>query len=254
MWSELLEPCLGLLQGPGPRLRAFAQELTHTAIHAHAQENVLWCDGDHGFNPYDFAELNLTRGREADDGAERILVKRCMTPFQWDTVLSHHLPERLEHDRASLALVIPFDRLYSTDELSDWEAEDYVRFIIRHLHNVSRRHRIPILLGVDMQRWWRTHPILAGMTHEGVDKRWKVDRIAGQWRIRPEEGAPIQGDDRPVTLLDFLEPEVPAAPRRPVPVPRLPAPPPLSMPMPGPRQGPMPAPIRSPSPWRHKRY
>ncbi|MHB8633956.1 MAG: hypothetical protein ACYDBQ_08340, partial [Thermoplasmatota archaeon] len=163
MWSQLLAPGLTLLDGRAGSLRRFLQELAHHALQSSAG-NVLWCDGDHGFNPYDFAEVNLTRGLAAEEGGTRLLVKRCMTPFQWYGTLAHHLPQKIEHAEAALAIVNPFDRLWSTDELADWEQEDYVRFVVPHLKEVAKQRQVPILLGVDMARWWRTHPALAQAT------------------------------------------------------------------------------------------
>ncbi len=204
MWAPLLEPGLSILHGINRDVRGFAQELTHFALQTRPG-HVLWCDGDHGFNPYDFAELNLTRGLCADDAADRILVKRCMTPFQWDTVLTKHLPQKLAQVDASLALAVPFDRLFSTDELADWEAEDYVRYAVKHLRNVARRHRIPIVMGLDMARWWKSHPALAQMAYDAADKRWSVAAVGGRWRVTPEIGVALDPMlARRTTLLDFV--------------------------------------------------
>jgi hypothetical protein len=197
------------MAGTSRAIRGFSQELSHFCLHRDGRA-VLWCDGDHGFDPYDFAELNLVRGHAADSGADRMLVKRCMTPFQWDTVLTKHLPAKLAQAEASLALAVPFDRLFSTDEIADWEAEDYVRYAVRHLRNVSRRHRIPIVLGVDMARWWRTHPALAQITYDGADHRWTVLEAAGRWRIEVEGGRTLDPMlERSVTLADFVQGEAP---------------------------------------------
>lgn len=188
-------------------MRALAQELAHESIHT-LPGQVLWCDGDHGFNPYDYAELNLTRGHSAEDGADRILVKRCMTPFQWDAVLTQHLAQKLATTEASLALVLPYDNLYSTDEIKDWEAEDFVRCSLKALKSMAQRHGVPILLGVDMQRWWHTHPALARMTAEAADARWMVERPAGRLRVLGESGQAIDPTlRRTTTLLDYLSPE-----------------------------------------------
>jgi hypothetical protein len=188
-------------------LRGFAQELAHHALHEHPG-NVLWCDGDHGFNPHDFAELNLTRGFQADDGGDRMLVKRCMTPFQWYTALSRLLPEKLAQAEAALAIVNPFDRLWSTDELADWEQEDYVRFILPHLKTVAKKTGVPIVLGVDMARWWRSHPALAQATHDAVEARWSVTDMGGRWRVVRDDGMVLDPLlRRSVTLLDYMEDE-----------------------------------------------
>lgn len=210
MWSPVLAPAaLTLLHGTARDLRGFGQELAHYALHDRAG-NVLWCDGDHGFNPHDFAELNLTRGFAADDGGERMLVKRCMTPFQWYTALSRLLPEKLAQAETALAIVNPFDRLWSTDELADWEQEDYVRFILPHLKAVAKQSKVPIILGVDMARWWRTHPVLAQATHDAAEARWSVADMGDRWRVVRDDGVVLDPLLRHrVTLLDYVEEEKP---------------------------------------------
>jgi hypothetical protein len=205
VWAPLLEPGLALLNGPQRLLTGFLQELTHFAIHAHPG-TVLWCDGAHTYNPADFAELNLVRGFEADDGADRALVKRCMTPFQWDSTLTRHLGDKLEQVDASLVAVNPFDALWTHEEIQDWEQEDYTRFSLQHLHGLARDHAVPILLGVDMDRWWRTHPVLAGATAAAVDARWSVTAPDGRWKAVRGDGLELDPYlRRQVTLLDYAE-------------------------------------------------
>jgi hypothetical protein len=225
VWLPEVAPpaTLTLLDGQAMQLRHFLQGLAHEALRRGAGP-VLWCDGSHAFDPYDFAELNLTRGLAADDGAERLLVKRCMTPFQWYTTLSRLLPERIRHAAesgragAELAVVHPFDALFSTDELSDWEQEDYVRFVVPHLRRVAAETGVPILLAVDMAKWWRTHPTLAQATHEGVAERWSVAWTGDRFRAWRGDGEVLDPDlRRRTTLLDFVEEPVPVmvpAPRR----------------------------------------
>jgi hypothetical protein len=172
----------------------------------HAREGaVLWCDGEHGFNPYHFAELNLIRGFEADWGADRVLIKRCMTPFQWDTVLNRHLDQKLVETPTSMVIAAPFERLFSTDELKDWEQEDYVEFTVANLRRLARRYRVPVLLSVDMAAWWRTHPLLASSTYEGVDVRWSIARSVRGWRaVEESEGLEVLSKrPRRATLWDF---------------------------------------------------
>lgn len=158
-------------------------------------------------NPYDFAELNLERGYDADFGSDRVLIKRCMTPFQWDTVLTKHLDQKLVDTDTSLVLVAPYDALFSTDELKDWEQEDYVDFSLRHLKGLAQRHHVPILLSVDMVRWWKTHPILARKAFEAVDDRWSIARLGNGWRaIKDDNVSLIETlSQRQVTLRDFLQ-------------------------------------------------
>lgn len=209
MWEPLLDPGrLALLAAPPRPLTGFLQELTHFAVRR-SPGDVLWCDGGHTFHPDHFAELNMTRGHDADDGADRVLVKRCMTPFQWDSTLSQHLEQRLESAQASLVVVNPFDQLWTHEEIQDWEQEDYTRFSVHHLKKVARRHGVPILLGADMDRWWRTHPTLARITADAVDARWTVTTPDGRWRA-VREGDGLELDPylrRQVTLVDYLAPE-----------------------------------------------
>lgn len=208
MWGPLLEPGrLRLVQAPQRAATGFLQELAHHAVHGHPGQ-VLWCDGAHTFDPSEFAELNLTRGFAADDGADRVLVKRCMTPFQWDSTLAQHLGDKLAQAEASLVAVHPFDALWRHEEIQDWEQEDYTRFSVRHLRGLARRHKVPILLGVDLGRLWRTHPALARATVEGVDERWTVTAPDGRWRAVRDDGLELDPYlRRQVTLLDFLPEE-----------------------------------------------
>lgn len=213
MWSPVLAPsALTLLHGTARDLRGFFQELAQFALQTRPGK-VLWCDGDHGFNPHDFAELNLTRGLQADDGGDRLLIKRCMTPFQWYTTMSRLLPEKIALAETALAIATPFDRLWSTDELADWEQEDYVRFVLPHLKSVAKQSTVPILLGVDMARWWKTHPVLAQATHDGVDARWSVTDMGDRWRVVRDDGVVVDPLlRRRVTLLDYVEEEVSPVP------------------------------------------
>jgi hypothetical protein len=217
MWTSLLEPAkLILINGARPALRRFHQELAHHVLHT-SDKHVLWCDGDHGFNPYDFADLNLERGYSAEWGAERILVKRCMTPFQWDTVLTRHIDQKLLEVDAGLVLAAPYDQLFSTDELKDWEQEDYVRFSLKHLKELARQHKVPVVASVDMRRWWLSHPILAQIANESVDARWTVTPRGEGWVARPEGVArPIErriGRQAMLPVQPELTPQLTVAPR-----------------------------------------
>lgn len=225
VWAPLLKPGeLTLLHGTSHALRGFFHDLAQTTLQSQSG-NVLWCDSEHGFNPHEFAELNLTRGHSAESHAERMLIRRCLTPFQWYTTLSRHIPQDLVAAETALTIVSPFHSLWSTDELADWEQEDYVRFIVPHLKAVARRSKVPILLGADMNRWWRTHPTLAQVTHEGVDSHWSVTDMGHRWRAQGDDGTVIDPLlQQSASLLDYLEPEalpivvpervVPRAPRR----------------------------------------
>ncbi len=211
MWAPFLEGGkLALVSGPRSHTRGFHQELAHQALHR-TEGSVLWCDGDHGFNPYDFAELNLERGFDAEWGADRILVKRCMTPFQWDTVLTRHLEERLMATRVSLVVVGPYEDLFSTDELQDWEREDYIEFSLAHLKSVSRRYHVPVVIAVCMANWCKMYPLLAWKAYEAADSRWAVEPMPSGWRA-VEVGRELMASSIPVrqvTLHDFDWSEAP---------------------------------------------
>ena len=208
VWSAFLDPRLHLLALHRKDLRHFGQELAHFAVHHDPVGSVLWCDGDHGFDPYRFAELNLERGFQADHGAERVLVKRCMTAFNWELALDHHIEEKIGTTEVSLVIMAPYDALFCHQELADWEQEDYVRFSVAHLRRVARRCKVPLLALVDMDRLWRTHPVLARMMFEGMAPRWRIDRPAGRWRA-VEHGTGRVVDPylrRQGTLWDFEAP------------------------------------------------
>jgi hypothetical protein len=208
MWASIAEPGrLTLINGSSSSLQGFLQELAHYFLQEH-EGQVLWCDSDHSFHPDEFAELNLTRGRNAETHAKRMVVRRCLTPFQWYTTMSRHIQRDLDEAPTGLVIASPFDRPLSTDELADWEQEDYTRFLIPHLKNLAHDREVPIVLGIDMARWWRSHPVLAQVTHDGVDERWSVGRIDGRWRLARSDGMvhdPLLRNR--VTLLDYLAPE-----------------------------------------------
>ncbi len=213
MWDPLLAPGLRLLTGLRGHARHFAQEVAHYALHADSRV-VLWCDGDHGFNPYHFAELNITRGHQADEGADRLLVKRCMTAFQWDTVLDKQLAEKLRDTPTSLVIAAPYDGLFRHQELQDWEQEDYLAYSLRHLRDLATAHRVPILAFVDLDRLWHTHPSLAGLIVDAIrpPERWAIQCPDGRWRLTHEATGTVLDPylRRRTTLLDFLEePAVP---------------------------------------------
>lgn len=187
-------------------LRHFGQELAHFAVHT-MPGTVRWFDGDHGFNPYHFAELNMERGHQADHGADRVLIKRCLTAFQWESQMDTEIAQQLATDDVAVALAVPYDNLFTHMELQDWEQEDYLRYNLQHLKRLAAKHATPIVAMVDMQRLWRTHPTLASMVYDQVDQRWSVDRPDQRWRLQND----VTGEAidpylrRQVTLLDYVE-------------------------------------------------
>ncbi len=218
MWSPILTPDVHLLSGPRPLLRQFAQEVTHRTLHTDGR-TVLWCDGDHGFNPYHFAELNLRNGYAAGEGANRILVKRCMTAFQWDTVLDQQLADKLAETPTSLVVAAPYDALFRHPELQDWEQEDHLTYSVAHLNHLATQYAVPILAFVDMDHLWRSHPTLAAIIYQAFQDRWLIERPGGRWRLVHERTRDVLDPSlrRKVTLLDFLPEDpvvVPPTPTR----------------------------------------
>ncbi len=219
VWSPLLvQGELVLASGPRPHTRALTQELAHFALRG-GPGAVLWADGDHGFNPYDFAEMNLERGFDAEWGAERLLVKRCMTPFQWDTVLTRHLKEKLTALAASaapaaLVLAAPYEDLFSTDELQDWEREDYIEYSLAHLKGLAEEFDLPVVIAVDMARWCTVNPLMAWKAFEAADQRFAVRRSGEGWEAFEVSREVLAGGAlahlRQRTLTDFGGREVPS--------------------------------------------
>lgn len=214
MWEPFMEPKLHLVNAKRRELPGFGQELAHFAIHTRPTESVLWADGSHCFNPYDFAEMNLQRGFEADDGAKRMLIKRCMTAFNWELCLDKHVPQKLETTDVSAVIMAPYDALFRHQELTDWEQEDYVRYSLTHLKEVSKRHQVPLLAMVDMDRLWHSHPVLAQLMFEQTESHWLVDSPDERWRaVEQKTGESIDPYlRRQVTLLDYHEEPEPLVP------------------------------------------
>jgi len=205
VWPSILAPSLlTMTSGSRELMRSFHHDLAHYALH-HRSGTVLWADGEHGFNPYDFAELNLRAGFDAEHGADRLLVKRCMTPFQWDTVLTKHIAEKLYATPSSLVLAAPFDGLYSTDELTDWEREDYLRFCLKHLKGLALRHKVPVVISVDMARWCKAHPLIAWEAFNACDARFALRPAGDGWTaLQMQTGLDLATDAvRQLTLFDF---------------------------------------------------
>lgn len=207
MWAPLFAPKLHLIDGARKQLRHYGQELTHYAVH-NMEGSIRWFDGEHGFNPYNFAELNLTRGHQADHGAERVLVKRCLTAFQWESQMDVEIANVLATDHVAAVLAVPYDALFTHMELQDWEQEDYVRYNVAHLQKLVKKHSVPILAMVDMKRLWKTHPTLASMMLAAADVRWSLSRPDGRWRVETDTGEVIDPYlRRQGTLLEYLSEE-----------------------------------------------
>lgn len=85
--------------------------------------------------------------------------------------------------------------------------EDYVRYSLRHLKGLAEKHRVPVLLSVDVARWWKTHPILSQATYEASDARWTVHRAAEGWRaVSDASSLPIlSASARQGTIWEYVD-------------------------------------------------
>ncbi len=210
MWSPLLEPRLHLIHSSKRDQRSFAQELVHYTIH-HREGSVRWFDGSHCFDSYRMAEQNILAGYQADHHAERVLIKRCLTAFQWETQMDKELEHVLRTDDVAVVLAVPYDNLFRHPELQDWEQEDYLRYNLAHCCRMVREYQRPILAFVDMDNLWRSHPTLASMVWQQAQERWTIDRPDGRWRARNEGSGHVIDPylRKQVTLLDYVEDIVP---------------------------------------------
>lgn len=207
MWEPLLEPRLTRVQAHARHLWACVQEVIHHTVHTRPG-TVLVCDGSHGFNPYDFAEVNLVRGHAADFGAQRVLVKRAMTAFQWDSILDKHVAARLAMGGVSLVVAAPYDALFAHEELQDWEQEDHLRFSVADLAAKAQRFQVPILAFVDTVLQAHRYPVLWGIQEAAVGRKWHAWLQGGSWRLADEADpdapqAPVAG-----TLEAFAAPDL----------------------------------------------
>lgn len=214
MWAPLLEPRFHLIHSAGADQRHFGQELVHRIVHSQ-DGTVRWFDGRHCFDSYQMAEANLLAGFQADDQAHRVLIKRCLTAFQWETQMDKELEHVLRTDDVAAVLAVPYDVLFCHQELQDWEQEDHMRYNLAHCRRMVEEHQVPILAFVDLDRLWRSHPTLATMMVEQVQEHWIVDRPGGRWRARNARTGQVLDPTlrQQVTLLDYLVDEAAPVPR-----------------------------------------
>ena len=204
MWEPLLEPRFTRVHAAIPHLWAAVQEVIHHTVHTRPG-TVLVCDGSHGFNPYDYAEMNLVRGHPAAFAAERVLVKRAMTAFQWDTILDKHLAARLLQGGVSLVVAAPYDALFAHEELQDWEGEDHLRFSVGDLVDKAERFQVPILAFADTVRQSRSHPALWQIQEQAIPRKWRAWLQGGAWRLADEADPDAALAPVPGTLDAFVD-------------------------------------------------
>lgn len=178
-------PGFTLVDAPDAIQGDLVQELVHDALRRHPGK-VLVYDAAHAFHPDSFAAVNRRRGRPEAEHAERCLVQRCITPFQWDSLLSKHLDKWLAANAGNVALVIafPYGRLFATDELAEWERVDHLEFSLAHL--VRRGAQVPIVAVTHLDAVAdqpELHRRLAA-----VPNIVQVRREKGAWRMLPRWG------------------------------------------------------------------
>lgn len=178
---EPYTPGFTLVDAPDALQKDFVQDLVHDALRRHPGK-VLVYDASHAFHPDSYAATNRRKGRPDAEHAERCLIQRCITPFQWDTLLSKHLDRFLAANAGDVALVVafPYGRLFATDELSDWERVDHLDFSLEHL--AKRGASVPIVAVTSLDAI-ADQPELHRRL-EGVQDLVRVRRDKGGWRIQ----------------------------------------------------------------------
>lgn len=171
-------------------LYGFHYDLAIDALQRDRQRPVLFLDGAHVLNGYDFAEYNILHGLEAEDGIHRVLTCRVMTPFQWGKALTMDLHDQLDHHQPSLVVASGFNVQFDKDDLVDWEQEDYVRSTLAMMRRLARIHKVPLVLTLDLARWSRTHPTAARLVLESGIDILRVDWQRG-WGLTSANGAQL---------------------------------------------------------------
>lgn len=194
---------------PGP-LRALVHELLHEAVHD-SEKSALLLDGGHVYNPYDAADLNMTRGHPAAYGAERTLIRRTLTPYQWHHALTEDLDAKLAATPARMLVAAPFERLFVTDELEEWERRDYCTHAMACLRATSRRFRVPIAITADVADLWRHHPQIGTIIVNGSDQLFRTCLTPSGWELTDlrTRARLVEPRGRLRTLDDYLAPEKP---------------------------------------------
>lgn len=194
MWAGLLDRRFTLLEAPSAWTGDVALELAHAALRR-GEGHVLVYDGSHCIHPDTFARINRREGLEPTAGARRTFVQRAITPFQWDTLLSKHLDRMLAGHAHEAVVLAPYDRLFATDELAEWERIDHLEFSLERL--AQRAGQAPILAIGDLDRLAAEQPALATRMRAGVHRRVRVLRERSVWRLVHLAGPSLDPTDDP---------------------------------------------------------
>lgn len=182
-----MHPGFLLVDCPSAHQETLVQLLVHRALRAHPGK-VLVYDSSHAFHPDSFAATNRRAGRPEAEHADRCLIQRCMTPFQWDTMLSKHLDRFLAANPGDVALIVafPYGRLFATDELAPWERIDHLEFSLAHLASRAGAAAVPIVAVTDFLALQEQPDLLARL--QAVPGIVRVACEKGTWRIMGPEG------------------------------------------------------------------
>lgn len=176
-----------LVDCPSAHQEALVQLFVHRALRLHPGK-VLVYDSSHAFHPDSFAATNRRAGRPEAEHADRCLIQRCMTPFQWDAMLSKHLDRFLAANPGDIALIVafPYGRLFATDELAPWERIDHLEFSLAHLASRAGAAAVPIVAVTDLLALQEQPDLLARL--QAVPSIVRVTCEKGVWNIMDPEG------------------------------------------------------------------
>ncbi len=183
-----VQPGFLLVDCPSSNQETLVQLLIHRALRLHPGK-VLVYDSSHTFHPDSFAATNRRHGRPEAEHADRTFIQRCMTPFQWDTMLSKHLDKFLAANPGNIALIVafPYGRLFATDELAEWERVDHLEFSLTHLASRATAAAVPIVAVTDFLALQEQPDLLTRL--QAVPDLVRVACEKGVWRFMGPEGS-----------------------------------------------------------------
>jgi hypothetical protein len=197
---------VSVLNGNPAVLNSFHHDLIIEALASNPRP-VVFLDGAHCLNPYDFGERNFQRGNPGAHGADRVLTCRAMTPFQWAKMLMDQLHDTLQAHGPSLVVAAHFDLQFNKDDLVDWEQEDYVAASLRYMRRMAHLHKVPIILTLDLAHWTRTHSAPSQiLLHTGLPRR-SVTWDPRGFTLLDEQGRTLVQPSGRLTTLDAWAPQ-----------------------------------------------